>query len=308
MYCIKIKRKGFNYYTDYMERYFEKAAVSHSYHLTKRQEQAEFWCLTCTGEPNTGNKWITFISDAFNGMAYKQLTELSCSIAECFKSVSVIEPLDVDLEETVQMLTAAHLEGKCSFPMTEKHLYKLLKYGFPNVWLFSREFSAFDEPPFLTEGETILRVVSNPANCISGESFLIEIQNYGGISKGLIIDISFDFNPVNGIELKNPIIILPSPKGDLHMQRLPLAMEQSVANDKSIFHIALPDFNIPEGVNIYSARLCGKKKQDETDMRSFSLMFVPHGRKELLMSMKVEITPVEYPVNKVAFKASGLEP
>lgn len=306
MYCIKVKLKGFNYYTDYMERYFEKVAVVHRYHLTKRREQAEYWCLTFTGKPGTNNNWITFISDAFNGMTYERLAELSRSIAVCFKSMSVIEPIDVELEEIVQMMTA-HLEGKCSFPTTDKHFDKLFKYGLPNVWLFSREFSAFDEPPFLTHGETILRVVSNPSHCISGENFLIDIQNYGGISKGLIINISFDYNPVYEMELENPIMILPAPKGDLHIQRFPLGMEQSIANGKSIYHVELPDFNIPEGVNIYSAKLCGKKKQDETDMRSFSFMFIPHGKKELLMSMQVEIVPVEYPSSKAVLKASDLK-
>lgn len=58
-YCIKVKRRGFNYYTGPMEQYFENTAVRYGYHLTKRIEQAELWCVTFLGNPG-GSKWITF--------------------------------------------------------------------------------------------------------------------------------------------------------------------------------------------------------------------------------------------------------
>jgi len=304
MDCIKVKRRGFNYYTDYMERYFEKVAVNHGYHLTKRQAQAEFWCLTFTGEPSMGGpKWITFISDAFSGVTYAQLEELSRLIAECFKSESIIEAVDAELEEITQMMLA-YLKGKCGFPMTEE---QCRKYGSPDLWIFSREHNAFDEPPFLTEGETILKIVTHPMYCIPGKSFLIGTQNYGGISRGLIISVSFDYTPDNVIEIENPIFMLPTPKGDVFMRRLPLEMEQKIVNGKCVCRAELPDFNIPEGVNIYSAKLCGKKKQDEIDMRSFGLLFVPKGSNELLRSMEIEITPVEYPANRAVLKARDLK-
>lgn len=303
-YCIKVKRRGFNYYTDYIERYFEKVAVNHGYHLTKRREQAELWCLTFTGDPQMGgSKWITFTSGAFNGITYEQLEELSHLIAECFKSVSVIEPMDEELGNISQMMIA-YLKGKHSFPMTEE---QFRNYGTPDLWLFCREHSAFDEQPFITEGETVLKIVSHNAYYEPAKNFLIGMQNYGGISKGLIINISFDYNTGEDIELENPIIILPNNKDDLYWQRLPLEMEQTVEGGKRIYRADMTDFNIPEGVNIYSAKLSGKKKQDETHMRSFSFMFVPQGSKEILRSMMIEIIPVEYPANKAVLKASDLK-
>jgi len=84
-------------------------------------------------------------------------------------------------------------------------------------------------------------------------------------------------------------------------------MERTVERSKRVYRVDMPNFNIPEGVNIYSTKLCGKKKQDESHERSFSLMFVLQGSKELLRSMEIEIIPVEYPANKVVLKVSDLK-
>ena len=303
-YCIKVKRRGFNYYTDYMERYLEMVAANHGFHLTKRREQAMLWCITFTGEPSMGgSKWITFTSGAFSEITYEQLEELSRLIAKCFKSESIIEPLDGELKEITQMMIA-YLRGERSFPMTEEQYHK---YGTPDLWLFSQAYSAFSEPPFITEGETVLKIVTHPMYCVPGENFLIGMQNYGGISRGLIINISFDCSPDDMIEIEKPTIILPNHKNDLYWQRLSLEMERTVERSKRGYRVDMPNFNIPEGVNIYSTKLYGKKKQDESHERSFSLMFVPQGSKELLRSMEIEIIPVEYPANKVVLKVSDLK-
>lgn len=291
-YCIKVKRGGFNYYTVYLERYFEKAAVNYGYHLVKRPEQGERYCLTFIGDPQMGGqKWITFTSDAISKAPYEKIRELSHVIAECFKSESIVEEIDEGLEQLIQMMKA-YLKGASRFEMAEEQ-YR--KYGMPHLWLFNREYSAFDEPPFITEGETKLRIDSHNT-CEPGKSFLFEVQNYGGISKGLIINISFENSTDDVIELEQPTLILPNRKCSLHLQRLPLEMSRIV------YRIELQDFNIPEGVNIYSAKLCGKKKQDEIDMRSFSLMFIPKGSRELLNSMEIEVMPIEYPANKAVLK------
>jgi len=91
-YCIKVKRKGFNYYTDYMERYFEKVAAEFGYHLTKRKEQAELWCVAFIDDPQSGgSKWITITSPIFGEIPYAGLLELTQLIGEHFKSESVLE-------------------------------------------------------------------------------------------------------------------------------------------------------------------------------------------------------------------------
>lgn len=298
-YCIRLKRRGFNYYTDYMERYFENVAVNHGFHLVKRREQAELLCLTFIGEPQIGgSKWITFASDSLKELTYEQLKKLSLLMAECFKSESIIDEIDEELEKIIQAIKA-YWNGSSCFVMSDE---QLRKYGTPEVWLFSREYSAFDEPPFLADGETILKIVSHSSNYISGADFFLDVQNYGGISKGIAISISFQYGANDIAELENPMVILHNHRDDLEWEWLPLEVEKIITKDRIIYRAALTNFIIPEGVNIYSAKLCGKKKQDEADRRSFRICFIPHGSGEVLESMEIEIIPMKFPANKAHLK------
>jgi len=283
-YCIKVKRKGFNYYTDYMERYFDKVAVQYNYHLVKNPDQAELSCITFVDAPYTGHsgsKWMIFISKVFNEVTHEQLQKLSQLIAECFKSESIIEKIDVS-------------------EMLESIENRALKYGMPYFWYFSRKHNAFDEPSFLAEGETALRIYSYTAFCTDGQVFLLSIQNHGGISKGLNINISFDISAEDQVDLYE--LTLVKPKNRHEVSGFPLEADQSIFNNKKIYTIELPDFNIPEGINEFSAKLCGKKKSDESFIRSFSLRFMPKGKPEALKTMQIEIIPIEYPHKRVLWK------
>ena len=170
-YCIKVKRKGFNYYTDYMERYFEIVANNYGYHLVKNPEQADFTCITFIDAPilgKGGSKWMIFMSKTFNEIGYEQLQVLSKQIAVSFKCESLIEECNMtDMKKTLEE--------------------SLLKYGIPVIWYFSNKHNAFDEPPFITEGETNLKIVSCSLTCSIDQNFLVTFQNLGGVSKGLKI-------------------------------------------------------------------------------------------------------------------------
>jgi hypothetical protein len=167
------------------------------------------------------------------------------------------------------------------------------KYGTPYPWHFSKDYSAFDEPPFLTEGETILQINSHDAYCISGNKFMFEVQNYGGVSKGLEVRISFETSGADVIDIHGITLIKLK---DVHdCEWFPLNGSSVVAGDRKITVISLPDFMIPEGVNLLSAKLCGKKKQDEADLRSFSFRFIPQGDQRLMESMQIELIPMQYP-------------
>ena len=143
-YCIKVRRKGFNYYSDYMERYFDKAAVNYGYHLIKNPEQADYSCITIINTPDMGSggsPWMIFWSKTFDEIAYDKLQELSQVIAESFKSESIIEKADIS--EIIGAIKNGSME-----------------YGMPYPWFFSKEHNAFEEPPFLVEGETKLKARS----------------------------------------------------------------------------------------------------------------------------------------------------
>ena len=294
-YCIKVKRRGFNYYTDYMEQYFENVAVQYGYHLTKRREQAEFWCVTFIGDPSYGDsKWITFISSSFADIAYEKMDELSQHIGQCFKSECVIEAVDDSLFELSKAVKLFY-EGKGNFKMTEEIMRK---HGFPCCWYFSREFSAFDEPIIITEAETAFKVVQYDAQCVSNKKFGISVMNIGGVSKGLIINISFE--QVNDIGIESPTLILFKKANDL--KQISLDMIRVDTNNKTVFRAELPDFQIQGGFNEYSAKMRGKGKQNVANSCRLNLLFTPYGNDASLKSMEIEVIPSEYPTNKAVYK------
>ena len=294
-YCIKVKRRGFNYYTDYMEQYFENVAVQYGYHLTKRREQAEIGCVTFISEPPYGDsKWMTFISSSFADISYEQMLELSRNIGQCFKSECVVEMVDDGLFEIFHAAKQVY-EGKGDFRIMEEIARK---HGLPYCWFFSRKHSAFDEPIIITEAETAFKVVQYDAQCISHKGFLLSVMNIGGISKGLTISISFDKAYDIGIE--STTLILHKKANDI--ERISLDTNRIDTDNKTAFRAELPDFQIQGGFNEYSAKMRGKGKQNVANSCSLTLLIVPYGNDTALRSMEIEIGPNEYPMNKVLYK------
>jgi len=142
-YCIKVKRRGFNYYGAYAERYLDKVASHFGYRLVLNPEQAEASCLWYVDESNI---WMTFASDAFQALSAERLEELAALFAECLKSEAVVEVFPELAEED----------------------------GYP--FYFSTTACAYDEPPFLVEGETVLQVGSASAVCCPGNPFKLIVQ------------------------------------------------------------------------------------------------------------------------------------
>lgn len=258
-----------------MDLYFEKVAVNYGYHVVKNPKQAEISGIAFIDAPYTGHigtKWMTFTSKIFSEIKYEKLQELSELIAQHFKSESLIEK--IDMSEIKRELE----NGSC-------------KYGIPEVWHFSKKHSAFEEPPFITEGKTILQKSSYPISCVSEQIFLLTFQNYGGISKGLKINISFDASEKDKIELNELSLVVWLDKHRTH--RVPIKITENRSKNKKIYTIDLPDFEIPEGINGYSIKLFGKKMLNETCIRSFSLRFIPKvndesGLKHFLLSIHLK--------------------
>ena len=300
-YCIKVRRRGTNYYTGAMERYFENLAVRYGYHLTKRIEQADLWCVTFLGNPQHegGPKWITFSSDVFNNIAYERLEELARLISECFKSESVIETADQELLEATGLSKAFYLFGN-DFIITDEIIRK---YGEPILWLFSREHSAFDEPPIVSEGETILRVLQYDVFCVSDKPFTLCIMNTGGPSRGLTID--FCSNSSDEVEIENLLLtILNNRKGPIRIQP---CLERVVENDTITCRSHMPEFNIQAGFNQFSSAFRGKNSRGCVESNaSVWISFVPRGSWAGIMGLKIEITPNEYPDNKLIFSPLGI--
>ena len=52
----------------------------------------------------------------------------------------------------------------------------------------------------------------------------------------------------------------------------------------------------------YSAKLCGRKKQDAADSCCLYVLFRPCGNEGILKNMEIEIIPDEYTTNKAIYK------
>jgi|GEM_PF-1546784 len=297
-YCIKVKRRGFNYYPGCMERYFENVAVQYGYHLTKRIEQADLWCVTFLGNPQEGgSKWITFTSGVFSNITYEQLEELTRLIGECFKSESVIGATDQELMEATQ-LAKAFFSLEADFKITNE---LIRKYGEPELWLFSREHSAFDEPPTITDGETIFQELQYDTFCISGKRFNLCVMNIGGPSKGLTINFCFDNS--DEVEIENAFLSIPhNIKNPAWIQ---LELERGVKDGKITYRSSIPEINIQAGFNQYSSKYRGNKNVELSYMCSLWISFVPKGNWADVMSLKIEIIPDEFPNNKLIFSPRG---
>ena len=298
-YCIKVKRKGFNYYTDYMERYFEKVAVEYGYHLTKRREQADLWCVTFISDPQIDNsKWITFTSSELEDIPYERLEELSRLVGLYFKSESVLETADDKLME----LTRIAKEVLCGETNPKKYYEIKHKYGSPYLWFFSREYCAFDEPVYFAEGETIFKQFQHDLFCVSGKVYSVTALNVGGASKGLTVDISF--RNIGEVKIEGAIWTVlnnrHSPK------QYPFEFVRMDTNDRIVFHAELSNFNIHSGFNEYSAKLCGKPKAEAAERCAVHFLFTPYGSEAILSSMEVVIIPNENPNGKVIYRSKLL--
>ena len=292
-YCIKVKKKGFNYYTDYMERYFDNVAKEYGLHLTKRNNQADMWCTAFVSVPGSAVKWMTFASPLFDSLTLMQLEKLTQLIGVCFKSESKLEESEDVLGELALLSKAAQESRDYSkFRDFCEH-----GYGIPERFMFSRKYSAFDEPVYISEGETVFKKSSYDAYRISGKSYSVTALNTGGPSKGISFDISFSDNCEIMIENQRWSVW----KNNSMPTQESFEFEQTVYNDRIRFHSDLPDFEIHCGFNEYSTKLVGKGKMNAATKCEISLLFTPYGKDSALRDMEVMITPNLNPEGKVVF-------
>ena len=80
---IKLRKKGFNYYTDYTEKYLDEALNAYGYNLSLRKENGKgsltlFW---------DESPWLTVSAPWFDEMSEEKVKEVAENLAEKFKTV-----------------------------------------------------------------------------------------------------------------------------------------------------------------------------------------------------------------------------
>ena len=294
-YCIKVKRKGFNFYTDYMERYFDKVVAEYGLHLTKRKEQADIWCVAFVSEPQRGeSKYMTFISPVLSKLASVELVELTQLIGVCFKSESKLEEADDVLEELAEISKTAYVNEDLS---SMRYIVEQ-GYGSPELFMFSKEYSSFIEPVFITQGDTVFKKCTQDIGVESGRIYHVGVLNIGGPSKGLTVDVSFSNTGEVRIENQRWSIW----ENNSSPTQSSFEFMRIESSNKIVYHADLPDFDVHCGFNEYSTKLCGKGKMNAADKCEIDLLFTPYGNEAVLREMEVTITPIQNPESEVVFK------
>lgn len=257
--CIKIRRRGFNFDIDFMGKYFETALSPMGLHLVFEEEQADqVFTVYFDDSP-----WMTMTSELIDEMPNDRLQQFSEELAGAFKAAVQIEP----------------------FAPTE--------YMQEMQWFFSTRFSAFDIEPFIREGDPRLEIRMVTGNCVDGVPFQLSCQNYGGVTMGLEVYICGSFAEGDTAifdEFALMVCDYDGPgKKELTFTAEPVKCQLS--DQRWACFYDFPDFAIPEGVNLSSAKLCGKSRWDKYHDRMIHLRFIPRGSEEELQTIHIYIIP-----------------
>ena len=257
--CIKVKRKGFNYYTDYISKYFEDTFSKYGFHVVKNPLQSEFSLFMIIDD----TPWMTIVSNKLETMDIAMLHKLSNEISDAFKSSAIVETCNL-----------SKLDSVIEFHFSSKH-------------------SAFEEPAFICEGETIIKWNSSDVICQSGKPFILSCSNYGGISRGLEIVIAGDFVEQDTINFDSLKVYYHDYTGKTKKKLFYEVEPQKIiqSDGKKVYFYDYSDFIFPEGINPYSAKLMGKKGDDERNARSFYIYMIPYGNQSDLNTMFISIRP-----------------
>lgn len=167
-----IKRKGFNYYTDYIELYLHRSFEKKGYFLVKEKKNSVFSVMVYGCEDE---KYMAVASPFFDTLSNEETHEIAELLHYNFKSEVKIMPCSDDYE----------LEGN--------------HYTF----MFSNTHNAFEEDAYVYDSEPeFVQELFSP--CISYQPCIIGRVNYGGAFKGLDITLTFESD---GVELEETVLI-----------------------------------------------------------------------------------------------------
>ncbi len=159
-----IKRKGFNYYTDYTELYLHRSFENKGYYLVKDESKCLFNVIVDISE----EKYITVLSPYFDTLSEDDAREFSKILGSNFKSEVIV------------------------MPCMENYQFK----GIPYRFMFSDTYNAFEEDIYVYDKEPEFVREAYSSYCKPNDLYSEEYVNYGGGFKGIEISVSFDVEDV----------------------------------------------------------------------------------------------------------------
>ena len=189
-----IKRKGFNYYTDYTELYLHRSFENKGYYLVKDESKCLFNVIVDISE----EKYMTVLSSYFDTLSEDDSKEFAEILGSNFKSEVM------------------------SIPSPENYQFK----GRPYKFMFSDIYNAFDEDVYVYDKDPEFVRETCSVYCKPDTLYSEEYINYGGGFKGIEIGLSFD---VEDVEIENAFLTYTPCK---EMERRPISFVKK--NDKFV--------------------------------------------------------------------------
>lgn len=248
---LMIRRKGFNYYTDYTELYLNRAFQNYGYSVVRDKSKSDFSVTVYISE---SAKYMIMISTFFNELSEGNVANLCEVFSDAFKSEAKIADI-IECENA-------------SYEMYE--------------FMLSKTYSAYDEPVYLVDETQKLEWRTRDVNFKTNKDFCMSFVNVGGKISGINITLHFN-EDICDLHLSDAYI--SSFNGQCFPRREILFKKQNTSFEADVHFL-----NIEKGINPKSAVLRGKKRATEERRYGFWLGFLPVSKEDVVLKGTLIIT------------------
>lgn len=241
---LMIKRKGFNYYTDYTELYLHNAFKNYGYSVVRDKAKSDFSVFVYISE---AEKYMKAISPFFDNLSENNVNELCDVFTEIFKSeVTMVETSEYDNDS-------------------------INTYEF----MLSKTYNAYDEPVYLVDEPPKLEWRTRDINFKTNKDYSMSFVNVGGNFSG--INITFDFNE-NTYDLDLSAAHISRWNGHSFSRQ-----EIVFKKEENSFKADIDFLKIEKGINPKSAVLRAKKRANEEERYGFWLGVLPVSKEDVVL-------------------------
>lgn len=247
---LYIKRKGFNYYTDYTELYLHNAFQKFGYNLVRDPIKSSFCVTVFISE---AEKYMAFLSPYFDSLSDDDLISICEKFSAEFKSEAVFSLCKDDMKFS----------------------------GEKETFMFSDRYSAFDEPVYLTDEKPELTIKTADTYFTANKPYLIRFVNTGGELSG--IDVILDFYE------STDKLIIDEAEIIYYENKKEFRKALNFRKDSNSFTAEADFVNIKEGINQNCAVLRAKKLFNEELRHGFTLLIRPESYRDTVYTPTLRI-------------------
>ena len=247
---LYVRRKGFNYYTDYTELYLHKALQNYGFSLIRKKEKSTFGVTVYISE---SEKYMAMLSPFFDSIDETDLITLCEIFSKTFKSEAII--------------------SACP----DNAVFS----GDKEYFMFSENYNAFDEPVYLTESSPKLNWKTADCFFKTNEPYLIRFVNIGGKLSGINIVISFE-DDISDLTIDETEIIYYENKKEVRKSITFTKMD-------NCFYAEADFLLIDKGINPACAVLRAKKLYNEELKHGFAMKLMPESSTDTILKPTLRI-------------------